>query len=213
VLRDVFLGTAAVGVFLFGYGRQAYAGSCSNTPFNYICSGPADALDTTENLGGAAMVTVTTSPDFGIDTSATGGNAFTINADGGLTFTDENASEITGADYGVHAENQGSGDLSITTSGSVVGVSSSGIRARNYGANTTISAVDVSGGYHGIYAINNGTGSVQVTTTGMVTADTLDAIIVKNVSGTTVDVTAGPGAVYGNRWGVYVRNYGTDLTV
>ena len=86
---------------------------------------------------------------------------------------------------GIYALNQGSGALSITTSGAVSGFGA-GIEARNYGTNLTVSAANVSGGTFGVYAVNQGSGALSITTAGQ---------------------------VVGGARGIFARNYGTSLSI
>ena len=113
----LLVGTAMLGSLVAGYGRRAYAQCAPTAPFSgvYNCSG---ALTTTQLLVGTPL-SVTTTPGFSIVTTA--GDAFTLAGDTGLTFTDNNASTITGAQNGINAYLVGSstGNIVITTSGPV----------------------------------------------------------------------------------------------
>ena len=113
------------------------------------------------------------------------------NYGGSLTIS---AASVVGGMYGVtagakgdgiYALNQGSGALSITTSGPVSGFGA-GIEARNYGTNLTVSAANVSGGTFGVYAVNQGSGALSITTAGQ---------------------------VVGGARGIFARNYGTSLSI
>ena len=105
------------------------------------------------------------------------------------------AATVVGGNYGVasgakgdgiYALNQGSGALSITTSGPVSGFGA-GIEARNAGTSLTISAAgNVSGGTFGVYAANQGSGALSITTVGQ---------------------------VVGGARGIFARNYGTSLSI
>ena len=103
----------------------------------YTCSG---ALTTTQTLPTTPpqALSITTSPGFSISTSS--GDAFDLTGTGGLTFTDSNTSTITGFGSGIYAINNTSGDLVITTTGTVTGNGSAfpnaGIYAKNYGGNS-----------------------------------------------------------------------------
>ena len=69
-----------------------------------------------------------------------------------LTIT--SSATITGDTYGIKAENEGTGALSITTTGTTTGTSGIGIDARNSTSTTdlTINAADTTGSTIGIYA-------------------------------------------------------------
>jgi autotransporter family porin len=117
-----------------------------------------------QTLSGAQTTTITltatplvvdTDNSFGIVT--TSGEALVLIGTNGTSFTDNgNASTITGATDGIDARNDGTGALSVTSTGTVTGTNYSGIIARNSGSGTdlTISAAAVSGGTDGIFALN-----------------------------------------------------------
>jgi hypothetical protein len=126
----LLVSTAMLGVLCLGYGRRAYA-ACSGAGGTYNCTG---ALTTTQTLNSATLSVTTTAP-FSISTTA--GDAFDLTATtGSLTFTDNNTSTITGFGSGISATNNGSGDLMITTTGTVTGngavFPNAGIYAKNY---------------------------------------------------------------------------------
>jgi hypothetical protein len=85
------------------------------------------------------------------------------------------ATDVMGGYSGVTAYNDGSGALSVTTTGTVTGEGGIkgkggvGIRASNFGTDLTVSAAAVTGRQDGIIAYNYGSGAVSVTTTGPVT--------------------------------------------
>src|SRR4029079_6450066 len=146
--QRLVLGTAlATSAFMGGYVRRAYAACTGPAGGPYICIG---AVTTTQALTGTPL-SVTTVPGFGIDTSISGGNAFTLKGTGGLIFTDSYSSIITGQVFGISAQNYGAGDLLITTTGTVTGgTNRGGILARNadgIGGKLTIYAADVTGFY------------------------------------------------------------------
>jgi autotransporter family porin len=181
----LLVSTAMLGVLCLGYGRRAYA-ACSGAGGTYNCTG---ALTATQTLSSGTLSVTTTAP-FSISTTA--GDAFDLTATtGSLTFTDNNTSTITGFGSGISATNNGSGDLMITTTGTVTGNGAvspnAGIYAKNYGGNLTVNTATVSGGRYGIYAKNYGSGALSITATGTVT---------------------GSGA-----YGVSADNHGTSLTI
>ncbi|MDW6024373.1 autotransporter outer membrane beta-barrel domain-containing protein [Mesorhizobium sp. BAC0120] len=206
--QRLVLGTAlATSAFVGGYRgyvRRAYA-ACAPVGGPYICSG---ATTTTQTLTGTPL-TVTTAPGFSIDTSVSGGNAFTLTGTGGLTFTDENASAIKGADSGIAARNDTSGELSITASGTVEGTSGVGIYAYA-GSSTgdlTITAADVSGHLYGIQAGQFGIGALSITATGTVEGATLAGILAYNPNGT--DLTIAAAEVSGDLYGIRAGHFGS----
>ena len=195
-----------LGTLCLGYGRRAYAQCAPSGPAGtYSCSGSATATQSLSPSPSSAALVVTTTPGFGITTTA--GDAFDLSttASGtGLSFTDANGSMIAGSGYGINAANLGGGDLTITTTGSVSGgvlqtVTASGIQAKNYGAGLTISSAGVIGTNYGITALNEGVGALSITATGAVAGNYNSGIAAKNY-GTSLTISA--GAVVGGNYGV-----------
>jgi len=199
------MGTALTTMALCGYGgRTAYA-ACSGSGGTYLCSG---ALTTPQALTGAPL-NVSTDPPFSINTS---GDAFTLTGTGGVTFTDNYGSAVTGSGYGIVATNATSGDITITSTGPVTGGSySSGIVAVNSGGGVTIEAADVSAGRYGIGGLNqSSSGALTITSTGTVTG--LSGIgVFGGGYGSAVTITT-EGNVSGV-WGVYGGNLGSGATL
>ena len=150
--------------------------------------------------------------DYGINARNNGTGALTVTANG-------NVSSSHGV--GIYAINKGAAALTITANGNVSGVGT-GIYARNYGSNvsvTTAVGTTVSGGSFGIEAGNYGTGALTITANGNVTGtDGTNGIgITANNSsaGTNLSVTTGAGTtVSGGKYGINASNDGTGaLTV
>ena len=194
-----------------GYGR-AFAGSCGPSPGGgfYTCSGAVAPGDATATRSTLIPMTMTTLPGFGISTG--GGRAFDLTAIGGLTFTDTNASMITGATDGIFAWNSGSGALSITASGAVTGGGGRGIWATNYGIDLTISATDVSGGTHGIFAWNWGSGALTISAAD-VSGGTVGIQALNAGSGALLITASGAVTGSGGRGIDAINNNGTDLII
>ncbi len=96
------------------------------------------------------------------------------NTNGASTDLTIASSAVTGA-TGIHGRNTGSGILSITATGVVTGTSGAGIYAAGYGENLTINAAQVGGrtnGIYGIIRIGSTAGNLEVTTTDAVIAGT-----------------------------------------
>lgn len=167
----LLMGTALSAIVGLGYGgaygqQTVLSGTQTDTQ---TLTGPGDFV---------------TEDGFSVDTTApgSGGNAITITTASGVTddttFNDNYSSSITGADHGVFAENFGSGALSITTSGTVIGRSSYGIYATNKNfeeraTDVSVSAYNVSsysGNDPAIDVENRGTGDTSITVTGSVSA-------------------------------------------
>ncbi len=193
-----------------GYGR-AFAGTCAGTGGSYLCSGAtAPGSDATIFKNIAGPLTVTTSPGFGIDTTSSGGDAFhlAVTTTGPLTFTDNNASIITGNLNGISARNLGTGALSITASGQVTGDNRGGIFAVNLGTDLKISTASAKGNNYGIEAINLGTGALSITTSGLVQGTRGVGVFAINY-GTDLKISAAD--VYGKQYGIVAINNGTGV--
>ncbi len=114
IMISMTIGFAAV------YSGKSYAGSCSAVVAGVsTCSGVASSTgaDSTQNLDPGTSLTVTTESGFGINTSS--GTALDFTATGGLSFIDTHEADITSPDRGISAVNNGTGALSITTTGNV----------------------------------------------------------------------------------------------
>jgi len=207
---------------LSGYGsRKAYAGYC--TPVmglsgTYTCT-EAVAVDdekqriAPKDLGDPGVpLTITTESGFGIDVTSML-DALSFEGTGGLSFTDNYLSTISGGESGIYALNETSGNLSITTTGSVSGGSNSGIYAKNYSGtgDLTITAAAVNGSETGIRAKNNGDASTLITSTGTVTGGKYRGIDARN-GYKTGDLTITAADVLGKKIGIFAYNYGYGAT-
>jgi outer membrane autotransporter protein len=237
-LRNAVMATsvATIGVFGGSYSRYSFAGSCADAGSGiFICSDPLDpATDTSQALS-ADTLTVTTTALFSINSADN--YAFDLSAGTGrLIFEDNNTSIITGADIGIFAINNGSDELSISSTGALTGTGNTGVRAYNFGTDLTINAAAATGGRVGIDTYNGGSGVLSIITTGAVSGTTRDGIYAYN-SGTDLIINAATatggksgiyavnggsgvlsiittGAVSGTtRNGIYARNNGTNLTI
>ncbi len=151
--------------------------------------------------------------------------------------------DVIGGGYGIEADHDGSGALSLTSTGTISADFGDGIEVRGgqQGTSVTVDVVDVSGGYSGVEVSNFGSGAVNVTSTGTITGGHGTAVSVRNgsygTSGTdlTIDVAdvtgefggidafnRGEGALTvvssgtvtgGYSDGISATNYGTDLTI
>lgn len=139
------------------------AGSCvETTPGNWTCSGPDGPTSTTHVLSntGANAITVATGTGFGSTTLTPDGLTVTNSAAGTDLTVTAGAGTATSI---ISAENSGSGQITIDTTGAQSG----NIIAYNYaGTNLSIHAGNVTaGGYKGILASNFGSGSLTIDTT------------------------------------------------
>ncbi|WCM21719.1 hypothetical protein NDK50_09820 [Paraburkholderia bryophila] len=123
------------------------------------------------------------------------------------------AAALTGGQDGIRAVNDGTGALSINTTGVVTGVYGDGILARNNtnGTNLTVVASGPVNAYRvGVYAKNYGTGALSITTTDAVNglaAVSIGVYARNNARGTGLTISSA-GAV-GGLDGIQARNFGT----
>lgn len=187
----------------------------------FACTGADVATLTPTSAVGGDLVVTTTAP-FSVITGA--GDAFVLsNAGGdvGISFTDSNASTvITGFSRGIDANNNGTGALSIETSGSVTGLNFGGIDATNAASATNLSITVnagsvITGNSKGIDADNNGTGALSIVTSGSVTGLINDGIEATNAaSATNLSITVNAGSVVtGNLDGIDADNNGTGTSM
>lgn len=108
-----------------------------------------------------------------------------INASSAASNLDITAHHVSGGRYGIFAVANGpsgtSGDITITTSGDVTGISNTGINARQYlNGDVTISAANVAGRNGGITVNKVNTGSISIAATGEVSSSQGSGIIAYN---------------------------------
>lgn len=172
-----------------------------------IITGYANALKATNNTGGSLSISTS-----GLVTGGSGGyeGIYALNYGTDLNIT--TTGNVTGNVTGIEAENNGSGSLSISTSGTVSG-GVAGIYASNYGSDLNISLANVTGGHDGIYAINHSTGSLSISTSGTVTGTADDGILAFNHGGP-MSMTVGPASlVQGGYTGIDAGSDGQPITI
>ena len=212
-LKRLALHSAITLAMLGGsYGRSAYAASnCDPVAGPISC-----ASDAALSFAGIDGLQVTIDPNF-LELATLEGNAFTLTNAGktgsGLSFLDEHAMTISGADRAIKANNFGDGALTITTTGVVTGQSGSGISAANSddgGTYLTIEASDsVTGNRDGIAARNSGTGALSIITSGAVEGKSFIGIGAFNSeNGTSLTIEASD-SVTGGDTGIAANNNGT----
>ena len=212
-LKRLALHSAITLAMLGGsYGRSAYAASnCDPVAGPISC-----ASDAALSFAGIDGLQVTIDPNF-LELATLEGNAFTLTNAGktgsGLSFLDEHAMTISGADRAIKANNFGDGALTITTTGVVTGQSGSGISAANSddgGTYLTIEASDsVTGNRDGIAARNSGTGALSIITSGAVEGKSGSGISARNSANGTYLTIEASDSVAGYEYGIYADNYGT----
>ncbi len=125
-----------------------------------------------------------------------------------------NVADVIGNDMGVQLNNNGTGDSTITATGTVEGTNLYGIYAENRGAQNdlTINVVDVTSNKVGIRA--TGTGDTSITATGTVSGLNNGGIIVSHLSETSRHISVNAMNVNGGQVGISVSNSGSgDTTV
>jgi autotransporter family porin len=123
---------------------------------------------------------------------------------------------ISGGANGIDATNYGTGNTSITTTGTVTGTSSIGIYAINNNSSAgylNVSAATVTGYYNGIYAENDGTGDTSVSASGLVTGTNGDGINIKNTTNNTGELNVTSANVTGTTNGIEATNNGIGNTI
>jgi outer membrane autotransporter protein len=171
--------------------RSAMAGSCTASATS-VCSGPSSGADVKQEIIYSNPVDVTTDPGFALSVTG-GGDGLSISGQDGTSFVDNNNATITtDGEYGLSIENDISGDLNLVSTGSVTSTAANGdgIRATNYGADTTVRANEAEGANNGINVNHYGTGSISITTTGMVVGYGTAGIFGDSQSGTSMTIEA-----------------------
>ena len=187
-------GTNDYGIRALGYGTDLTISAAA-------VSGGTDGILARNEGTGALSVTAT-----GDVTGTSANGIFARNNTNGTDLT-ISAAAVSGGRVGIKAQNDGTGALSVTSTGDVTATTASGIFALNdtSGTDLTVSAAAVSGTY-GIYAGNYGTGALSVTATGAVSGTTGDGI---RALGYGTDLTVSAAAVSGGTDGIFARNNGT----
>ncbi|MBA8862867.1 outer membrane autotransporter protein [Ochrobactrum anthropi] len=139
------------------------------------------------SISSPTQATVITQPGFGVSTV---GEAIRVDAIGGITLTDGNASSITSSGgQGILAINDGTGSVAITSNGRITGT-------------------------EGIYVTNYGTGSTTVLSSGTVTGTSGDAIYASNdVNAADLIVSQTGGTISGADNGIHTVHGGVGATV
>jgi hypothetical protein len=162
---------------------------------------------------GSAALSVTANGD------ATGtfvSGIFALNGANGtdVTVTTGLGTTTFGGRYGIYAENEGSGALSVTANGDATGAIGDGIVALNSANGTGLTVTTgpgttVTGGLNGIRTINYGSGALTVAADGDVTGRGYGIFAYNSASGTSLGVTTGFGtATAGGYDGIRALNYG-----
>ena len=193
-----------------GRGASQYDGSIAEY---------ADAIRVL-NAGGALSITATGDVDssvrYGIYAYNKAESSFrtcdptcrTVTEEGTATDLTITANNVTGGYYGITADNDGTGALSITSTGTVTGTAGGGIYANNSSNSTsdlTITANEVTGGEIGIFAVNYSSGDLTISVDRAVGQNAAGINAVQRGSGN-LDVSARD--VTGARTAIGAFNYG-----
>ena len=159
------------------------------------------------NVGGASgRNSLTISAGAAVTGGADGIRAHIV-GDGMLAI---DAGTITGEDSGIHAQADGTGGVSITVSGMVMGAGSgtehAGIRAASArGGGASVTAATVSGENHGIWVKSTGSGAVSLSASGDVTGTAGHGIYAYGSEALSVSASA---AVSGGKSGIQAQGRG-----
>ena len=169
------------------------------------------------------IATTVTGKDDGIEADNQGSGALSITATGTVTGIDDygitainsvngtnliiNTAAINAQDHGINADNDGTGAINITSTGTITSADV-GIFANNSAAGTdlTINSAAITGADEGIGADNYGSGALTITATGAIVGNSDEGIDAEN-NGT--DLTIITTTVTGNDDGIAAVNYGS----
>lgn len=200
--------------------NTAWAACTIQLDSSYLCSGGS----TGEMIIDASPLTIIADGTFNAHNP--GGEGLIISsADGGINFTQQSGSAITGSTTGVFADSDMPGSLDITLSGDVTGESEAAIWAINRSSSTNVSVTQDAGstvtGYtHGIRIDNYGTGSSTITTSGTIVQtqtgaanfDTYGVYAYNAATATDITLTQKAGTISANWFGMFANNRGTGST-
>ena len=199
------------GLEIVGYGTDINIDTTSGS-----VTASRDGIDVLNNgFGGVSITTadVTGQTGYGIEAANTSRGTF-LNVDSSAGF-------VSGADYGIDVENDGTGSTTIITA-NVTSTSGVGINAQNSATTTGLtidsSAGSVIGQNGGIVATHRGTGSLSITTADVTSGNGARGIRAQNgfdyaPNGTDLIVDSSAGSVVGASYGIDARNYGGGETV
>lgn len=143
----------------------------------------------------------------GTVTGETGDGIEAFNS-GGATDLILSADGIIGGQYGVLAENNGSGQLLVSVDGDISGQAVNGVKALNFGTDLTVKASIVTGDVDGIDARNEGSGALSVAVGDSVTAQGGVGVRVVNF-GTDMNLELGDVSASGTAINGYKKGSGT----
>ncbi|WP_108812389.1 hypothetical protein [Sphingorhabdus sp. Alg231-15] len=198
-------GQGEAGIFAYN-SANAEDGMVINQDAGSTITGATDGIYA-ENLADALTINA-----LGTAVGLTGGGIEARNRAGTTDLTIV-SNIATGSTNGIRASNEGSGALTITSTGIATATGDDAISASNFGTDLTINAVDTDGAERGITASNEGTGALTIISTGTATGTEIVGIRAYNsANGTSLSITAAD--VIGGINGIYAQNYGdAGLTI
>jgi outer membrane autotransporter protein len=187
---------------------------------SYFCSGVSGG----QVISDAAPLTITADGTFNA-TNGAGEGLYIGSNDGGINFTQQNGSTITGSSTGIFSSVITSGTLDMTISGDVNGNGDAAIWAVNNSPATDVSVTQtedstITGLTHGIRVDNYGDGAVTVTTAGTIVqtqtgssnSDTFGVYAYNAANATDITLNQIGGSISGNWYGMFGNNLGTGAT-
>lgn len=204
-------GRGALTITSLGLARGSFNGIFAES------IGSGITIEAKDTLGGRFGIEARNDGTGAMSITSTGtaeGSTFTgISATNGAYATDlaVDALNVLGGVNGISALNNGTGALTISSTGAITGTTGSGIIARTDGRDLTIGVNDVTGGIYGIDARNSGPGALSITATGLVRQTTatseempfgrsgINAINASAGTDLTIDVNDASGVVFGVR--------------
>lgn len=223
-------GAAAINITTDG----AVVGGTDHTGIYIETKNTADDADISVNTKGSV-----TGGNTGINVTNAGSGDIVINTQGSVegtvsqgidveiksssssNVTINNAADTHGGVQGILVNNNGTGAITITSTGDAIGgKTGSGIRAQITNVNPSSADISintagsVAGGTRGIYALQGGTGAINITTTGSVAGTSeagIDAEITNSASQAAISINAA-GSVTGTN-GIYAVHEGTGGAV
>lgn len=187
------------------------AAQCTASGAVLTCSG---AVTNQQSVTDPAITSIILDQSFSVVTSDF--NGIHIFHNGAATLTQAaSGGQISGRYNGVYANTFGmTGDLAITTTGTVTSSNGAGIFALQRGGDLTISSSGtVTGHAFGINTVQYGTGALDVTATGSVSATTGNGVAARSGQGAG-DVTVAVADVTGGNNGVLIERLGDgDVTL
>ncbi|MET3646012.1 outer membrane autotransporter protein [Phyllobacterium ifriqiyense] len=194
---------------------------CSVQPDStYLCSGASGG----QVISDAVPLTITADSTFNANNGA-GQGLYIDSNDGGIDFTQQSGSTITGSSTGIYSTLSTSGTLDMTISGDINGNGDAAIWAVNNSPATDVSVTQTAGSVitgfsHGIRVDNYGTGAASITTAGVVNQtqtgatnnDTYGVYAYNAASATDITLRQTAGSISGNWFGMFANNLGTGAT-